>query len=368
MMQSPFSIIVDELFRHQLPFVLFRIPGGRKQLFAGYPNDIHTYFSPADIPQKRGFLVAPFIVSGKTPLLYFMPSMEMHEENVIPISFESLDLSHSEANKPIHWPSTTKQDYLKSVLELSSHLFENNTNKVVLSRIKTIEPLPGKSWLLLFDELCRVYPAAFVYLFHFQPYGTWMGATPETLLSCRNRKCSTMSLAGTRKTGKQGGWGRKELIEHQIVSEFIISRLTGIGIGEISTDGPFTVTAARVEHLCTLFRFELPGLVKLATILEALHPTPAVCGFPVKEAFELIQKYETHPREYYTGYLGPVDDYGNIEAFVNLRCMKITGSQTLLYVGGGITAGSVPEAEWEETELKSLTLLNPIKKIRNFVA
>ena len=44
------------------------------------------------------------------------------------------------------------------------------------------------------------------------------------------------------------------------------------------------------------------------------------------------------------------------ELFVNLRCMQLVKDQALIYVGGGITAGSDPENEWDETVLKSKTM------------
>jgi isochorismate synthase len=83
-----------------------------------------------------------------------------------------------------------------------------------------------------------------------------------------------------------------------------------------------------------------------------------------ENALEFIQKKEKHDREYYAGYLGPVGFTDMLNLYVNLRCLKVYSNCVALYIGGGITLDSVPEEEWQETEIKAETLLSVIKKIR----
>jgi isochorismate synthase len=82
-----------------------------------------------------------------------------------------------------------------------------------------------------------------------------------------------------------------------------------------------------------------------------------------ENALEFIQKIEKHDREYYTGFLGPVGFTDMLNLYVNLRCLKVYKDCVALYVGAGITSDSVPEEEWQETEIKAETLLSVIKKI-----
>jgi isochorismate synthase len=98
-----------------------------------------------------------------------------------------------------------------------------------------------------------------------------------------------------------------------------------------------------------------------AKMITALHPTPAVCGLPKLKALDLIKDVETHDREYYAGYWGPLEANGDFALYVNLRSMKIAENQLSLFVGGGIIADSLPQKEWEETQLKAQTLLSVIK-------
>jgi isochorismate synthase len=86
-----------------------------------------------------------------------------------------------------------------------------------------------------------------------------------------------------------------------------------------------------------------------------LHPTPAVCGIPKEKSLELILQTEKHNREFYAGFIGPLDN-DNAQLFVNLRCMKLTSKWATYFAGGGLTAQSEAEAEWEETCLKLKTL------------
>jgi isochorismate synthase len=78
---------------------------------------------------------------------------------------------------------------------------------------------------------------------------------------------------------------------------------------------------------------------------------------PKKEALSFILAHENYNRAFYSGFLGPVHLHGQSNLFVNLRCMQLGRERAVLYVGAGITPDSVPQAEWEETVLKSNTLL-----------
>ena len=87
-------------------------------------------------------------------------------------------------------------------------------------------------------------------------------------------------------------------------------------------------------------------------MLDLLHPTSAVCGMPLEESKKFILANESHERSFYSGYLGPVNIQNETELFVNLRCAKVFKNKLRLFSGAGITDDSIPEKEWEETELK----------------
>jgi len=99
---------------------------------------------------------------------------------------------------------------------------------------------------------------------------------------------------------------------------------------------------------------------EIGQLLEILHPTPAVCGYPKKETYKLILENEGYDRRYYSGFIGQLSLNGKTDLFVNLRCMQIMPEKLTFFAGGGLLSYSELEAEWEETEEKLQTMLSLI--------
>jgi isochorismate synthase len=199
--------------------------------------------------------------------------------------------------------------------------------------------------------------------------GTWIGATPEVLVSVEdNRIFRTVALAGTKAFTegtnlKQVAWTQKEIEEQALVSRYIISCFKKIRLREFEEHGPKTIVAGNLMHLKTDFTVDMKAtnFPQLGSVmLKLLHPTSAVCGMPLETALDFLKEHEGYNREFYSGYFGPVNVQNNITLFVNLRCMQLFGNQALIYAGAGVTIDSVPSTEWEETEMKMNTLLNVI--------
>jgi isochorismate synthase len=200
-----------------------------------------------------------------------------------------------------------------------------------------------------FEQLALQRPNAMVYVLVDAEHGVWLGATPEVLVHQRHQQFEVMSLAGTRPSGTAGTWGDKETMEQGLVTEYI-HRIMAEACGQVQVKGPETLVAGTVEHLCT----QLIGVSATANafqLAEQLHPTPAVCGWPMPAARQWIQAHEGMRRKLYTGYLGPVTATG-AQLMVNLRCVNLFSTHAVAYAGGGWVQGSMPELEWEETNKK----------------
>lgn len=342
------------------PFVIFRMPGSSaSEIYSGKIKQINL----TDAYNLQGFILSPFTSSSQNPALFLEPDSVLEIFSEIPDSLID-QMQLSESLPEIGILNTDRENYIQNLVKLIELLRSGEANKVVISRTTVIDRFSNLQLIQFYNALCKTYPHTFVYLAHIPPYGIWMGATPETLISCHDRECSTMALAGTRKAGSQSDWGDKEKEEQAIVSRFILDKLVRHQVKNLKVSDPFAKKAGHVEHLCTTFDFEFSEQSSLSALTAELHPTPAVCGFPKDDALQLISQFETHDREHYTGFLGPMNFDGKTELFVNLRCMKITSKQMILFTGGGITKDSVPEKEWEETELKAQTLLSVIEKIK----
>jgi menaquinone-specific isochorismate synthase len=109
---------------------------------------------------------------------------------------------------------------------------------------------------------------------------------------------------------------------------------------------------ANVQHLRTAIRASLPPSVRLLDVLARVYPTPAVGGSPRAAAVARIRELEGFPRGLYAGALGWLNPRGGGEFFVGLRSALVDGSTAKLFAGAGIVAGSSPENELAETELK----------------
>lgn len=251
-------------------------------------------------------------------------------------------------------------DYIIKGEKLVKTLSSLGIQKTVFSRIKSV-PFDHSKTEKLFEMLVSTYPNAFVYCLSDEKIGTWMGATPETLLRQHGNHGFTVSLAGTKKTVENRPWTKKEELEQAFVSSFISESLHKLDIQQVEMNGPYSYQAGPVQHLRTDFEFPLSANL-LPQLIEQLHPTPAVCGLPRDFSRTLIEQIEPHDRLFYTGYLGWKEP-NNTQLFVNLRCCQITKGYLHLYLGGGYTKDSDPESEWFETENKARTFLDILEQI-----
>lgn len=261
------------------------------------------------------------------------------------------------------------REYADLVAQAVTFINASGIAKVVVSR-RAEQPLPpGFDPVDAFLGLTARHPHAFVSLVSIPGVGTWLGASPETLLMLDGSTLTTMALAGTQRRPEDCPlsavrWGHKEVLEQEMVSDYVRAFFARTGVRGVSVRGPETVAAANVVHLQTLFEVRLPEeerLVLANRVLEELHPTSAVCGMPKRQALEFILAHEGYDRSFYSGFLGPVHLDGQSSLYVNLRCMQLHAASASLYVGGGITAESDPAAEWRETELKAEAMLAALR-------
>ncbi len=324
-------------FKYRLPNTTESVSGASQSLVEGL---------------GKGFAVAPFL----------NPDIALF---TIPFDFipEKQDIQATDA----YLPSTTPQNEYFSEINAIIDDLHGHRGKTVAARVIKLDCSVDIN--ATFNALCQSYPDAFVFAFSTSATGTWIGASPELLLRKDGDFLSTMALAGTRPSSDNDEkWDEKNIDEQVMVTEFIINVLTK-HCGTVTAGETFTKKAGPIEHICTPIRAYLPQsdladeyeesyINRLRQILIDLSPTPALCGSDRRRSIELIRKYELFPREMYGGFCGPNDIDGVTEFFVNLRSAKISKNAFAIYVGSGITPLSIPEKEWQETELKSKTIIN----------
>ncbi|MBI9058862.1 MAG: chorismate-binding protein [Labilibaculum sp.] len=353
------------------PFFAYQLPK-EKEIHVGVQKDadLCDYQNLNELVENKGFVFSPFDTDGIHKAWCIRSDIDLEASEIKTESIQLLgneELSFVNSSDLGEVFGSSQALYYQQVKSMIHDLQQKALDKVILSRIEILDGIGRSKATSSFLKLTEAYDSAFVFYVSIPGIGTWIGASPETLLSVNKDKIETVALAGTQKIGNrlldQIHWEEKEVNEQAFVSQYIENIFEEHQLNEIEREGPTTVQAGNVVHLKTSYRLPLKmNFDQLSNFVKDLHPTPAVCGLPKKKAISLINKLEKHDREYYAGYLGPINSIKKISLFVNLRSMKVLENKMALYVGGGITADSIPEKEWEETCLKAQTLLNVITK------
>jgi len=334
---------LEVLWQKQKPFVAFCFPESNEvKIFHQTDEQLHQ----TDNLNCEGFVMTPF---DPITASYFIP-------NTLQKKYErpkNEPVTSSKVELPVE--PHVKNNFISLIQKALKSILVEDFKKVVLSRrIKyKSSRLPPEVFLTLLNTN----PEAMVYLWSHPKLGTWLGASPEKFFKKNEFGIQTEALAGTRLylNDKTTGWTKKEIEEQAFVSQQIRTDLADFfKPEEIIEHPPRTVRAGNLIHLSSLF--ELPKTNRpIQQLVQALHPTPAIGGIPKTITRHFILENEGYDRSFYTGFFGPVSAT-NTQLFVNLRCAQWLGVNFALYVGAGITSGSTPEKEWEETQRKAQTI------------
>ncbi|RDK87045.1 isochorismate synthase [Marinirhabdus gelatinilytica] len=343
-------------FENNVPFVLFSIPGSNS-ITGIFQKDVHTSLPNESL--EDSFIFSPFNLQQEN---YRIPLENSDSYNCM------LNLKEEEISPQTITIDETKEDkqaHLTLVNNAIDKIQTGNIQKVVVSRKKEIS-LQGFQLQKLCDSLFSQNPSAFRYVWYHPKTALWCGATPEVLIKTKDNAFTTMALAGTQKIENTSiiFWGDKEKNEQQWVVDAIVDSLldktTALNISKTKSH-----IAGNLAHL----RTDIKGVLNtsrygLKKVVEALHPTPAVCGTPTKRAQDFIYKNENYDREFYTGFLGISNaEQNSTDLFVNLRCIKIDQNNATLFAGGGITKDSNAEDEWLETHNKMQTMIQVLQPL-----
>ena len=327
--------------------VLYRLPNSN-QIVALQGEFVRLNYNEINLNNLNGFIINSF--DNNDCLVLLNPQKKVwpqHED----FPFETVVFQKGASEPAINQP-----DYIARIKELKEKMTLTGVSKTVFSRVIHITQAVNPK--VTFQTMCLNYPETFCYLISDAQTGTWMGASPEKLLNqIPTGEIQIHALAGTQQKDHIN-WTEKEYEEQQLVTDYIANKLTDHGFSDFTIGNRETIVTGKVAHLRTMFH--LKDSEHLDKLVRLLHPTPAVCGTPSDQAKSLIVASEQHKRKFYTGFLGSLGTELGVHLFVNLRCMQITTGGTYIYVGGGITQKSEPEAEWNETELKAETLLQVI--------
>lgn len=172
---------------------------------------------------------------------------------------------------------------------------------------------------------------------------------------------STKAVAGTIKRTHQEEIDKanidaflndeKNLNEHRFVVESILNDIKPYVEQITFNEKPQILTNDHLYHLYTKIKGRLTKTSYIG-LLDNLHPTPALGGYPKDEAISYIEQYEFGTRGLYGAPVGYIDMYDNCEFIVAIRSMLIKKNQATLFAGCGIVHNSDADSEVAETAVK----------------
>jgi menaquinone-specific isochorismate synthase len=253
-------------------------------------------------------------------------------------------------------------DYRAVVARALERIVGGEFRKIVLARAQDLRADQLLHPLRVLNGLRQRFPDCYSFSFANGRGQSFIGASPERLVRASKAVLETEALAGSIRRGAGASedaalaaallGSEKDLREQRDVLDDIVARLAPLGLTLEFSPTPQLRRLANVQHLHTPVRAALPDTVRLLDVLAALHPTPAVGGSPREAAVGRIRELEGFPRGLYAGALGWLNARNGGEFFVGIRSALVDGATARVYAGAGIVAGSTPEKEFAETELK----------------
>ncbi|QLD88157.1 isochorismate synthase [Natronomonas salina] len=267
--------------------------------------------------------------------------------------------------------TTSKAEWRESVTAAVDRIEAGELRKVVLAQAleaRLERPLDVPAAL---TRLSGTYPDCFRFLVEPRDgEASFFGATPERLVGLRGRTVETGALAGTTGRGdtpEEDEWLAAELLdddknvhEHELVADAIREQLAPYA-SSIQSGRRDVRRLATVQHIETPITAELAADEHVLTLVEALHPTPAVGGLPPDEALRTIRDTEPFERGWYAAPVGWFDAAGYGSFAVAIRSAVARGDVATLFAGVGIVADSDPDREWDEVQLKYRPILDELE-------
>ena len=259
----------------------------------------------------------------------------------------------------------------RSVHRILDSIRSSGVRKAVLARPLDITLAEPPDSAAVLSALRSANPLSHLYLLQFARDRFLVGAAPELIGSLRGVRFRTMAVGGSTPRGAEpvsDAWLGRQLLhsgknreEHRIVVEDIVRNLRSVGVEAVDeVSEPTLLRLPRIQHLRTELEAETQPGTHVLSLVEALHPTAAVCGDPRADALKLIRAEETVGRGWYAGPVGWFDARGDGEFAPALRAAVCRGPLIRLYAGAGIVTGSRPRAEWDETRVKLQTMLGAL--------
>lgn len=269
----------------------------------------------------------------------------------------------------IQYEERRKREWMEAVEKVIDRIRKGDFAKVVLAREERFTFAGRLEASSVLERLREQQPTS--YLFAFEQNGScFIGASPEQLVKKEGDICYSTCLAGSIRRGKTiredeelGRWllqDEKNLQEHQFVVEMIKEAMAEACENVHIPTKPQLLKMRDIQHLYTPVVGENRRNVSLVSLVERLHPTPALGGTPREKALATIRALEPLDRGWYAAPIGWLDALGNGEFAVAIRSGLLQENEASLFAGCGVVGDSDPLSEYEETKVKLKPMLSAL--------
>jgi menaquinone-specific isochorismate synthase len=307
-------------------------------------------------------------VDGEKPLEYYHSKLEAIWQALS----DSPNVPVPRSSAPAHIVARpSRSEWMGRVDEAVQAIRNERFEKVVLARALSVSYARPVAVDAILNNLWTQNPDATVFAIRHNG-SVFLGASPELLARVRGDVVESMSLAGSAPRGLtpeedfQYALGMqhdpKTGREHGVVRRHVQEALSDLTISMQMPEVPDLKKLPSVQHLLTPFSARLKPEASLWSVVQKLHPTPAVAGYPIEAATQyIVQVAEPFARGWYAGSLGWTELSGDGQWMVALRSGIIRGSEVSLYAGCGIMVDSDPATELAESDWKFNTMLSALE-------
>ena len=290
-------------------------------------------------------------------------------ENLEKSSFPQITNNEFESSNKItsNWK---KEDFKNAVTEIKELIKAGECYQVVLSQCFTKKT--NASAETIYRALRSLNPSPYMILMKHSEKSI-VGASPEMLVRCRDKKLEYRPIAGTRPRGidenedavlaEEMRADLKEVSEHTMLVDLGRNDLGRVSeFGSVEIKNLMNVEKfSHVQHLVSYLFSDLKEDFDQFDALASCFPAGTVTGAPKVRAIQIIQELEPTPRGIYSGAVGYIDYSGNLDTCIAIRTLVLENGIAKIQAGAGIVADSVPETEYQETIHKANGLFKAIE-------
>lgn len=272
--------------------------------------------------------------------------------------------------------NVSEEEYCKMVEKSKEYIKEGDIFQVLPSLRMTAD-FDEKDSFALYRSLRSVNPSPFLFYLKFEDF-SFMGSSPEIMVSCQDNKVTVRPLAGTRKRGENAA--EDKIIEQDLLSDekelaehLMLIDLGRHDVGRVCKENSVKLTEkmiiehySHVMHISSNVEGELKDNLDALDALISGFPAGTVSGAPKIRAMQIIEEIENIKRSFYAGCVGYFAGNGDMETCITLRSTLIKNNKIYLQAGAGVVYDSIPKKEYEECKNKLAALIAAVDNVKKY--